>query len=254
MKAMNMSIPKLHPILEEAFKSSQVTDDNGNSIPLDSNISKEEAELLAAAVRDIRPLRSVEIGLAKGVSTIAILNALNSNGVGKHVVLDPFQDQYGNAGIEMVKRAGLEPWWDFHKKFAEEVLPNLQSIQFAFIDASHLFDLSLAEFVLVDKKLDVGGVIGFHDMWMPSLQKLLRFILLNRSYEVWCPAGFSHKQATPNLSLKRFAKQQIKKLPFAAKIVSPELLTPWETLNVSNLVMIKKTAQDDRDWQHFQSF
>ena len=61
-------------------------------------------------------------------------------------------------------------------------------VQFAFIDASHLFDLSVLDFTLIDKRLDVGGVVGFHDLWMPSLQKLVRYILTNRDYVPYrCP-------------------------------------------------------------------
>lgn len=68
----------------------------------------------------------------------------------------------------------------FYRKFAEEVFPNLSSLHFVFIDSSHLFDLTVTEFVLADKKLDVGGGMAFHDMWMPSLQTFVRYVLANR--------------------------------------------------------------------------
>lgn len=40
----------------------------------------------------------------------------------------------------------------------------------------------MVEFILADKKLKVGGMIAFHYLWMPSLRKLLRYILRNRDY------------------------------------------------------------------------
>ncbi|MFM7466157.1 MAG: class I SAM-dependent methyltransferase [Cyanobium sp.] len=253
---MKSSEALLPPILEGALKTSQVYDESGLPIPLDSNVSRDEALILNASVQFLKPKDSVEIGLAKDVSTLAILGAIDQNGFGRHVVCDPYQSDYGNAGVEMVRRAGLDRWWEFHRKQAEEVVPTLGNVQFAFIDASHLFDLTLVEFVLIDKKLDEGGVVGFHDMWMPSLQKLLRFILANRAYEVWhppegtivCPSIHSKR------SIKHSIYRAINRLPYIEKIVSPEIREPWHEKQISNLVMLRKLHHDNRDWKHFNPF
>src|SRR5207253_9411867 len=98
--------------------------------------------------------------------------------------MDPFQEKYEDAGLAMAARAGLDSRLQFHRKFAEEVLPTLPRLQFGFIDSSHLFDLTIEEFVMMDKKLDVGGMVAFHDMWMGSLQKFLRYVLSNRAYRL----------------------------------------------------------------------
>jgi predicted O-methyltransferase YrrM len=105
----------LHPTLRAVFESSAVYDESGSVMPLDSNVSMDEALLLCSAVRHIKPTRSVEIGLAKGISTLAILGAIDANGFGHHTVCDPFQSDYGNAGVEMVRRAGLNHCWEFHQ-------------------------------------------------------------------------------------------------------------------------------------------
>jgi len=47
----------------------------------------------------------------------------------------------------------------------------------------HLFDFALVDFFYVDKMLRQGGFVAFHDMWMPSLRKLVSFIVRNRRYE-----------------------------------------------------------------------
>lgn len=245
------SLPK---ILIEAFRSQQVWDEQGNRISLDSNVSEDEARLLSATVRHIRPLQSVEVGLAKGISTLAILGALEQNGVGHHIVMDPFQAKYGNAGIEMVQRSGLEQWWEFYRNFAEEVIPSLNSIQFAFIDASHLFDLTLMEFVLVDKKLDVGGVVGFHDLWMPSLQGLFRYITRNRAYEVWNPPGVESIINTETSVSKKLVRRLLNSLPGAARVFSPAFLRPWSSEGVGNLLLMRKCSNDERDWKFHRSF
>lgn len=255
---MNNPDLSLPPLLEVVFSTSKVFDENGESLPLDSNVSREEALALNLSVRELRPEKSIEIGLAKGVSTLAILGAIDANGFGHHIVCDPFQGDYGNAGIEMVSRSGFAQWWEFHRKYAEEVVPSIDKIQFAFVDASHLFDLTLVEFVLIDKKLEEGGVIGFHDTWMPSLRKLLRFILENRAYEVWSPAALSPTKQKSSLAAKTSVKIGMSKLlgriPYAEKLLAPEILEPWESLNVPNLVMLRKIHHDKRDWKHFLKF
>jgi predicted O-methyltransferase YrrM len=255
---INLSLT-LPPLLEEAFASSKVFDQNGELVSLDSNVSREEALALNLSVRELKPEKSIEIGLAKGVSTLAILGAIDANGSGRHIVCDPFQDDYGNAGIEMVSRAGLAQWWQFHRKYAEEVVPSIDQVQFAFVDASHLFDLTLVEFVLIDKKLVEGGVIGFHDMWMPSLQKLLRFILENRAYEVWRPAALSTVDQSPpprsvKSSLKIGMANLLGRIPYAENLLASEILAPWQSLNLPNLVMLRKIHHDNRDWKHFLKF
>ncbi len=111
----SLSLP---PLLEEAFASSKVFDENGELVPLDSNVSREEALALNLSVREIKPEKSIVIGLAKGVSALAILGAIDANRFGRHIVCDPFQDDYGNAGIEMVGRSGLAQWWQFRRKYA----------------------------------------------------------------------------------------------------------------------------------------
>lgn len=170
--------------------------------------------------------------------------------------MDPFQENYGNAGIEMVRRAGLEKWWEFHRNFAEEVIPSLDPIQFAFIDASHLFDLTLMEFVLVDKKLEVGGVVALHDMWMPSLRKCVRYILSNRDYEVWAVA--SGGQACLPSRKARWLQSPIRELagqfPLGKRVFSPEFLRPDSSFGFNNLLFLSKRGDDKRAWTHHQSF
>jgi hypothetical protein len=68
--------------------------------------------------------------------------------------MDPFQDRFENVGLAMVERVDLNALIHFHRKFPEEVFPSLPSLQFVFIDASHLFDLTISDFVLADKKVE----------------------------------------------------------------------------------------------------
>jgi hypothetical protein len=169
-------------------------------------------------------------------------------------VIDPFQANYGYCGEAMIERAGYRDFHSFLQRFPEEVLPTLPGIKFAFIDSSHLFDLTLLEFVLIDKKLEVGGMVAFHDTWIPSIQAVLRFILGNRPYEI-CK-DFSSEE--PRLSLRERCKQiaagWLAKIPGANRFFVSNVFRPWASLQIGNLVFLKKLSDDRRDWRFHQNF
>jgi predicted O-methyltransferase YrrM len=227
---------------------------DGTTRPLESNVSREEAETLYSAVRSIQPVRSLEIGLAQGISALAILAAISANGLGHHYIIDPFQRNYANCGEAMITLAGLADRHTFLEQFSEEAVPQLPRLQFAFIDSSHLFDFTMMEFVLIDKKLDVGGIIALHDLWMPSIQAVVRFIQANRAYQI-C-RDFSSAIPAPTLRQRSTAlvSRFLKKVPGTRRVLNPSVLDPWSTFRLSNLVFLKKVQDDSRDWRFHRQF
>ncbi|MGB8352593.1 MAG: class I SAM-dependent methyltransferase [Chthoniobacteraceae bacterium] len=215
-------------------------------------MSEEECVRLYETVKAIRPSASVEVGFAQGISTLAILQALHENGHGHHHVIDPFQKNFGNCGLAMVEKSGLGDRFTFHEKFAEDVIPSLPRLQFAFIDSSHLFDRAICEFVLADKRLDVGGLIGFHDLWMPSLQGAVRFILTNRAYTVHGPQ--LPKPDMQGRFFTRAARMIANHVPGRDHIFAGEFLKPWRVLGIANMVLLQKNADDNRHWNHHNAF
>tara|TARA_B100001093_G_scaffold442696_1_gene444587 strand:+ start:5026 stop:5418 length:393 start_codon:yes stop_codon:yes gene_type:complete len=130
----------------------------------------------------------------------------------------------------------------------------LPKLQFAFIDASHLFDLTLCEFLLIDKKLDVGGVVGFHDLWMPSLRKLLDFILANHNYEFFTVNGSTEEiYQGSNTGLKKLLISLFINKPKLKKLLNPQLIFD-QKYSIPNMVFLKKTADDSRKWTHYTDF
>jgi len=238
----------------EVFQTRRVFAPDGEAQALESNVSQAEALELYTAVRKLRPEYSVEIGLAHGVSALAILSAISANAAGHHYVIDPFQANYGYCGEAMIQRTGFRDLHTLVERFPEEVLPCLPGLKFAFIDSSHLFDLTLLEFVLIDKKLELGGILALHDTWMPSIQRVLRFILANRAYEI--SRDFSPKE--PKLSLcdrwKQIAAGFLSDVPGAKRLLSSDVLRPWSTFLVGNLVFLRKLSNDQREWRYHQRF
>jgi predicted O-methyltransferase YrrM len=242
--------------LQKVFATQTVANERGEARPLSDNVASEEAVKLYRVVNVLRPKLSAEIGFAQGISTTAILQALADNDTGKHHVIDPNQSQqYENCGLSLVRQARLAEWMVFHENFAEEVIPSLSELQFAFIDSSHLFDLTVSEFVLLDKKLSVGGVIGFHDLWMPSLRKVLRYILSNRAYQIYRLPEEETPRRNGLKKIKAGIAAALRRLPRGSRrCFSAELLQPWSTFGLSNMAFIQKTAHDRRAWRFHCEF
>lgn len=216
-------------------------------------INLEEAQQTYDLVRELQPEHALEIGFCSGMSTLCILQAMEDNGRGTHHVVDPFQSSYARGtGLANVRAAGLSHRLDFHEAFPEEVVPRLPEIGFAFIDASHLFDLTILDCVLADKRLRTGGVIGLHDLWMPSLQAVFRFLLKNRAYRFRNPVtGY---RLPWKARFRRLLAACLRPLPGARRVFHHDLLEPWETYGVGNLVFLEKRENDVRDWRHFEPF
>lgn len=252
---MSSTASPLSSGLRDVFASRKVFTPEGKLTDLHSNVSETEASELYEAVREIKPAVSLEVGFAQGTSAQAILQALEENGSGHHHVMDPFQAEFGDCGLEMVRRSGFGHRMTFHRKFAEEVIPTLPEIGFAFIDASHLFDLTLSEFVLADKKLSVGGVVAFHDMWMASQQAFVRYVLSNRKYRVFRPAKSPPLPAGPRPSaIKEMMRGLAAAMPGAERVFARNFLRPWAKFELGNMVFLQKTEHDRRDWKFHQPF
>ena len=73
---------------------------DGTPITLDSNVSGEEATRLYTLVHARKPKATIELGLAQGISSLAITQALKDNTSGAlHHIVDPFQSTtYGVSG------------------------------------------------------------------------------------------------------------------------------------------------------------
>jgi predicted O-methyltransferase YrrM len=260
----------LPPLLVELIRAARVSPSSGQTTQADlaesriaagerdraffDAIDLAEAIAIYSTVRETCPSASVEIGFCCGGSGLAILKALDDNGRGIHYACDPYQSSYAkNAGLNNVAQAGLQNRLRFHETLPEETLPNLPRLQFAFVDASHLFDLSVLDFVLVDKRLDVGGILAFHDSWMPAIQKLVRYILNNRGYQIYrAPDVPAHRSWRGRL--RGLAGRLLRPLPRAEAIFTQELLRPWESFPIGSIVMLEKVREDDRDWRHFRAF
>ena len=70
---------------------------------------------------------------------------------------------------------------------SETALPRLGAegleLDFALVDGLHLFDHTLVDFFYADRMLRDGGLVVFHDTWMPAVAQAVAYVEANRAYE-----------------------------------------------------------------------
>jgi methyltransferase family protein len=177
-------------VLEEIYAARRVEDPDGSLLEVfPTSIPIEHAVRLAEIVRDHGLTRTLETGMAYALSTLAIAGVHADRETGRHVAVDPIQStKWRSLGREHVRRAGLEPYVRVVEERSDEALPRMvaegETCDFAFIDGHHLFDFVLVDFFYLDRMLDVGGVVAFHDPWIPAVGRVLEFVRRNRDYDV----------------------------------------------------------------------
>ncbi len=175
-------------VFRELVESQCAVDPAGNRHPVHSAIRLACADALYRTGLAQQPQMVIEIGMAFGVSTLAILTALEEiGGDGQLISLDPWQAvSWHNCGLAAVERAGLGSRHRLIETFDYLALPELlratTRIDLAYIDGYHTFDYVLMDFWYLDKLLRVGGLIGFNDCDWPAVHKAIGFVRSHRKY------------------------------------------------------------------------
>ena len=177
-------------LAEEILQTKTVRTVNGAaSLPLKDAIDAETGHLLQKLIEEKRPAMTLEVGLAYGVSSLFICEALRKVSAKKHIAIDAFQNTlWSGIGIHYLRQAGFDNLVELREQLSEYALPQLVQdgvkVDFAFIDGTHSFDQKIIDFFYVDRLLNVGGVLAFDDCNWPSIHQVCRFIATNRPYRV----------------------------------------------------------------------
>lgn len=240
--------------MEEVFLKKEFTNSRGELVQVHSETSPQQCQFLQQIIRENGFRKSIEIGLAYGISTIAIMEEIVKNG-GSHFVIDKFQQQdWAGNGLELVKQAGYDDKIEFREQYSYEVLPELlakgQKFDFAYVDSTKQFDWILVDFFFLDKLLAINGVIVFDDVTWPGIRKVLRLVAQFPSYKVYGqhPQNYIiHKNKIINTTAQWF--------PGTKKIIREDkLLTDYELGVNAQCVAIQKISEDRRNWDWHQPF
>jgi predicted O-methyltransferase YrrM len=238
----------MNPLLEKIYATGKVEDKDGNLITcFPTSVPFDTGSLLYDLIRANGFEKTLEIGMAYGLSTLFICQALSDNGAGLHTAIDPAQrDGWHSIGLLNVERAGLNNLLRFYQASSHEALPELlregERFDFAFIDGMHLFDYTMVEFFYIDRMLKAGGLVAFDDIWMPPIRKLISFVLTNRDYELVKTAP--NKPA--NLRLALSTAKRVLQNPFG-KDLAIKLIR-------GNVCVLRKLADDSRRWDYHRPF
>ncbi len=177
----------LSPILHEIFETGIARETDAVPFMKMTGISIDYAQALYSTILAEKPAVVLEIGMAQGISSLAIISALLEIGSGKLISIDPFQStQWANVGLDNVKRAGGSDQHELIENFDYFALPQLLErgirIDFAYIDGWHTFDYTLLDFFFIDKLLNQNGIVAFNDCGFPPVKRVLKWLGAHRKY------------------------------------------------------------------------
>ena len=141
-----------------------------------------EIDVLKELVRESGGGQALEIGMARGTSSVTILSALPPEG---HLTsIDPFQlrehDGYNGAGVRVVAEAGYASRHTLIADFDYLALPRLvdegRRFQFVFIDGYHALDYAMLDFFYANLLVPPHGIVAFHDSGWPSIYLVCEFV------------------------------------------------------------------------------
>lgn len=249
----------LNPVLEEIVRTGEVLLPSGDRVPVSSQIDPACGALLQKSVAAVRPGVAVEVGLAYGISTLYMLEALALSGARKLIGMDPaqFDNFWRGGGLHNVIRAGHENLYEFHENSSQQVLPALvargERIGLGFIDGWHTFDHVLVDFFYIDQMLEIGGIVVFDDVGYPAIRRLCEFVITNRSYEIF---GTVRHASRPTMRQKAKGRVRELLLPLYRTDQAPILESRAKLAQLGDVyfLALRKSADDQRRWDHFVHF
>jgi predicted O-methyltransferase YrrM len=244
--------------LEQIFTTGMTECSDGSPTPLSSSISRDDCEAIERAIARSGATSAIEVGMALGISTRAIADALSRNGSARLVVIDPNQSAgWSGAGIHLLRRAGLSHVVELIEEPSQLALPRLaareERFDFAFIDGWHTFDHALIDFFFCDWMLGPGGMVMLDDVAYPAIDGVVRFILSNRDYEL-VEMTRAEEEASMGLRLRRAIKRVLRPLARTDRDPSATHQQLFREIARARMVTLRKGGDDARSYDHFQPF
>lgn len=246
----------MHSLLEELFKTRSFISNEGKNIQIHSETSRDQCIFLQKIISENNFKKSIEIGFAYGISTLAIIEAITKNG-GIHVAVDKFEKtDWEGIGLDIISQAGYKYHLEFIEEFCYFALPGLleanRQFDFAYVDSTKQFDWLLIDFFYIDKLLSIHGVIVFDDVDFPGINKLVRFILSLPNYKIY--AACSPVKAKISKKKKQLLSV-LKYIPKVMNCLSIEIQNTDDDLGINyRCLAVIKTADDERNWDWHKNF
>lgn len=176
------------PVLAKMVAEGRVAGSNGQIIVPTGMASLNTLLTLRNLCMSRKPERTLEVGLAFGSSGLIFTQShadLGHSPSGRHIAMDPFQDEMGDAGLAQLERAGQSGFLTFYREPSHQALPRLlgegKQFDLCFIDGSHLFEDCFLDAFYCARLLAPDGVMIFDDATDQHVAKVTRFVERNLS-------------------------------------------------------------------------
>jgi predicted O-methyltransferase YrrM len=176
--------PSVDLHIERAYSRGSVPASDGTAMSLAPHTIERAA---GEALRDLAiaegASRTIEVGLALGLSALLLCRAVSERG-GSHVAIDPFQQEsWRGAGLRTLRDAGAEQSVEVIEEESQLALPRLvaqgSEFDFAFIDGDHRFEGVFLDLYYMTRLVKPGGLIVVDDLWMPSVRMAVAYVERN---------------------------------------------------------------------------
>jgi predicted O-methyltransferase YrrM len=170
--------------VDEAFARGALTTADGTMTRLaPHSIERRQGEALRDLAIAEAAERTVEVGLALGVSALFLCQAVLRRG-GRHVAIDPFQrESWQGAGLRTLREAGVADVVEVIQEESQLALPRLvtegREFDFAFVDGDHRFEGVFLDLYFMTRLVRGGGLVVVDDMWMPSVRTAVAYVERN---------------------------------------------------------------------------
>jgi predicted O-methyltransferase YrrM len=220
--ASSASPEAIRHVIERLYREGRLLGDDGLAHPiLPVGVTRARGEFIAALCRGERPAATLEVGMARGLSTLFILGAIAEAGMarpGCHVVMDPFQGSlYYNAALRTLRENGLVHLVEFYAEPSGLVLPRLvaegRRFDFIFIDGDHRFDGVFVDFFFAHQLLRPGGLMVFDDPELDGVYLTCRFAESNYGYQPEAEFPPRRRKFAPRWQVRRLRRQKLER-PF----------------------------------------
>lgn len=235
--------------LESIVASGTVERRDGTTTSLHSNTSLDQCRFIQEIIRKLDAATAIEVGMAYGISTLAICEAVAAKPSASVVSIDPFQrTSWEEIGILNVQRAGYSGMMTHIGEASYEALPMLlrqgARFDFAYIDTTKVFDWILVDAFYITRLLNVGGVVVFDDCAWPGVRKVVRCLTAWPHLEV-----FATYSPTPTPKARKVGNLVSRTIPVVKKVLRPELIETDEDLGIAaECVAFRKVSEDTRSW------
>jgi predicted O-methyltransferase YrrM len=244
-----------NPVLQRILTTHAVTDgtvtlnlNHPDTPGRDSHVREDEGALLQHIIDDVKPSTTLEVGMAYGVSTLYICEALQRSGRApvRHYALDPFQSTlWRGIGRRHVAEAGYASMVQVIEERSEFALPDLVAqrvkVDMALVDGWHTFDQVMVEFYYLNRMLNVGGVIAFDDAARRSINRVIRYAVNYDAYRVYAGQAFP-----TDITWKGRLRRALADTGVGRRVVRRDVLAPdWELGLSGTCIALQKVREDD---------